>query len=381
MLHGVRRPLSLPLFLVAVLATDARASECTRTSTGLVPLTDLAGRTYKGMTGGLYGAGLNVPPPPHGARGAEAADRVVPRASNGSPDTSGRVGFVSIGMSNTNQEFDAFIDAARRDGRMAPAVVLVNGAQGGVTASEWADPSDGVWSDLDRRLAGSGLTRRQVQVAWVKLANRAQGAAADTYRQQLERDAVNVVRNLRDRFPNLQIAYMSSRIYAGYASSGLNPEPYAYESGFAMKSVISRQMSGQLPGRPWLGWGPYLWADGLRPRGDGLTWSCSDFASDGTHPSAQGRRKVASLLLGFLEANAGARQWFFGDPGGRPDDPPPVDSPADVVVGASDVGEAGRIVIEASVPTSVELCTKSAEGLGCITVGELRERLRARIRD
>jgi hypothetical protein len=29
----------------------------------------------------------------------------------------------------------------------------------------------------------------------------------------------------RRKFPNLRVAYLSSRIYAGYATTGLNPEP------------------------------------------------------------------------------------------------------------------------------------------------------------
>src|SRR5205814_5733577 len=100
-----------------------------------------------------------------------------------------------------------------------------------------------------------------------------------------------------------------SRIYAGYATgvSALNPEPYAYESGFAVKWLIEGQINGADsvnydPARgpvqaPWLSWAPYLWADGLTPRNDGLTWVCSSFQSDGTHPSATGRDIVADSLL------------------------------------------------------------------------------------
>ena len=75
----------------------------------------------------------------------------------------------------------------------------------------------------------------------------------------------------------------------------MNPEPYAYESGFAVKWMVANQIAGDSlnfdPGQgpveaPWLSWGPYLWADGMEPRSDGLAWPCEYFQSDGTHPNA-----------------------------------------------------------------------------------------------
>jgi hypothetical protein len=127
-----------------------------------------------------------------------------------------------------------------------------------------------------------------------------------------------VVRALASRFPNLRLAYLSSRIYAGYATTHLNPEPYAYEGGFAMRWVIEEQLAGRLPFTgpsrvaPWIAWGPYLWADGLTPRSDGLTWACNDLESDGTHPSSSGRQKVAQLLREFFTTDPTARPWFIG---------------------------------------------------------------------
>jgi lysophospholipase L1-like esterase len=271
---------------------------------------DLGTGTYKGMVGGLYGAGSNEPPAAHAATGLQAASRVVPRSRTGAPSSTGRVVLISIGMSNTTMEFRAFQELVRNDGRVSPSLTVVDGAQGGVTAADWADRANAAWSELDRRLKAAGVTRAQVQVAWVKMANRAESTPVDTYRAQLEQDWITTLRNLRDRFPNLQIAYQTSRIYAGYASTMLNPEPYAYESGFVVKRIIQRQIAGQLPIQPWLAWGPYLWADGLVPRSDGLTWQCSDFNSDGTHPSASGRRKVAERLLEFFESDDTAT-WFL----------------------------------------------------------------------
>ena len=97
----------------------------------------------------------------------------------------------------------------------------------------------------------------------------------------------------------------------------LNPEPYAYESGFAAKWVIEAQIDQMRGGPPdpragdldyatgpgtWIAWAAYLWADGPNPRSDGLTWQPGDLAADGTHPSASGRAKVGTLLHGFLQA-------------------------------------------------------------------------------
>ena len=113
---------------------------------------------------------------------------------------------------------------------------------------------------------------------------------------------------MQDRFPNLKIAYLSSRTYAGYATSPLNPEPHAYESGFAVKWLIADQIAGKpelSPDRaPWCAWGPYVWADGTRANHDGLSYTRADYGdADGTHPSDSGRLKVAQRLLQFLKTD------------------------------------------------------------------------------
>ncbi|MCI0366446.1 MAG: hypothetical protein L0219_21495, partial [Phycisphaerales bacterium] len=68
---------------------------------------------------------------------------------------------------------------------------------------------------------------------------------------------------------------------------------------------------------PWLSWGPYYWADGLVPRGDGLMWGCEDYLrtdggqTDGIHYGEIGRRKIANMLLGFFKTDTSARSWFL----------------------------------------------------------------------
>jgi len=297
---------------------------CARTSTGLIPLSDMGARNYNGQAGGLYPGGDNARPASHETAGLERVRSIGPLDRDGMPSTAGRYAFVSIGMSNTTQEFSAFKTLADADGGKDPSLVIVDGAQGGQTAALWSSPGCACWTVLDDRLAKAGLTARQVAVAWIKLADAGPTSGWPQYALQLKDETATVVQMLKTRFPNLQLAYLSSRIYAGYATTALNPEPYAYESGFSVRWVIEDQLRGLPtlnydPGRgpvnaPWLAWGPYLWADGLSPRTDGLTWACSELQQDGTHPSSTGQRKVADLLLMFLRTDSTAREWYLAHP-------------------------------------------------------------------
>ena len=131
-----------------------------------------------------------------------------------------------------------------------------------------------------------------------------------------------IVNLAQQRYPNLRIAYVSSRIYAGYATTGLNPEPHAYESAFAVRRLIQQQGRGDAKlnydpaqgsvNAPLLLWGPYLWGDGVKARkSDGLVWERDDLGPDGTHPSNSGRQKVAEQLMKFFKTDAQAKTWFL----------------------------------------------------------------------
>jgi hypothetical protein len=136
-----------------------------------------------------------------------------------------------------------------------------------------------------------------------------------------ESDLSNLARNLHTYFPNLKLAYLSSAYYGGYSPSSY-PEPAAYEGGYAFSSVIQDQINGDPtlnydPSKgavmaPWLSWGPYIWANGLNPRSDGLTWSCQDVAADGTHPSTPGGRdKTAGLIITNFKTDDTIAPWYF----------------------------------------------------------------------
>jgi hypothetical protein len=59
--------------LIASLAGPASAAQCSRTSVGLTPITDLGTGTYQGSQGGLYPQGRNVPRGGHGMGGLALA--------------------------------------------------------------------------------------------------------------------------------------------------------------------------------------------------------------------------------------------------------------------------------------------------------------------
>lgn len=311
----------------------------------LVPLDHLASGSYLGYEGGMYENGSNTQPPDHLAAGLAHAALVVPRDRDGHPSPAGKIAFVSIGMSNTTQEFCAannpapctswsFVGQASNDPAVDHAeLVFVNGAAGGKSADFWTSPDAPDYERVrDKDLAPLGLSEAQVQVAWVKVANPqprnslpAPGSDASHLVQQMG----NIARALKTRYPNLQLAYFSSRIYAGYAASTLNPEPYAYESGFAVKWLVDAQIQQRRAGTiidvragdlsdgqtaPWIAWGPYMWWNGSVPRADGLLWTRADFEGDGTHPSQSGEEKVGTLLLRFFKTEPTAKGWFLGPP-------------------------------------------------------------------
>ncbi len=308
---------------------EGPAPEGGRETVGLKPLTEMTAEDkYKGEDGGLYGEGRNDPPAALLAAAKAESALPVPLDAEGRPAKDGTIALVSISMSNATQEFSRFKQVADADPDKSKLLTIVDCAQGGQAMAQWAPPDARTWTEAERRLTAARVTPAQVQVAWIKLANvRPTGDLAE-HGKKLQKDTIAVLHNAKARFPNLRVAYLGSRIYAGYASTALNPEPYAYEGAFAARWLIRDQIDGDPdlnwdPARgaveaPLLLWGPYLWADGITPRkGDGLVWERKDLGGDGTHPSDSGRQKVADLLLTFFKTDPLARTWFTGSGGGK----------------------------------------------------------------
>ena len=312
-------------------------------TTGLVPLDELGPRTYLGFPGGLYPRSQSRMPPVHALAGAVRSEAIERLDTNGVPSPGGRVALLAIGMCNPMQELCSsdglapcngwtFIGQSLTDPEVDhSALALVNGARPGQTADKWDSPTDPNYDRVrDVDLAAQGLSEAQVQAVWVKVAHAHPTSSlpntdADAY--SLEDQMGGVARALRVRYPHLQLVFFSSRIYGGYATTTLNPEPFAYELGLAVKWLVQAQIDQMANGgvivdpragdlnydtvAPWIAWGPYMWANGTTTRCDGLMWERADFEDDGTHPTTSGETKVGTMMRTFFKTDPRTRRWFL----------------------------------------------------------------------
>lgn len=309
----------------------------------LVPLTDLGNRPYDyGYFGGLYENGSNTIPADHLAAGMKRAALVVPRDAGGAPSPSGKIAMLIAGFGETQRiacgEFatcdaGSFMAMASHDPRVNhDSLVIANAAYEGADATYWVAPPYGYASFArirDQVLAPAGVTEAQVQVAWIEMMAANPDTPlpppySDTYR--LKGSIAAVLRELKTNYPNLQLAYVSSRVYGGYSTSKWNPEPFAYESGLSVRWDVMGQivekrdnflwdtrigtLSYEKELAPWIAWGPYLWANGATPRADGLAWLRDDFEANGESLTPKGAHKAAQLLLDFLIEEPTAQNWF-----------------------------------------------------------------------
>ena len=321
--------LTLPVAAATGAACNTIVFDAGDGSGPLLPLNDLGTGSYLGAEeGGLYANGSNVSPPAHDSSGVTLAQGIQPLDANGNPSPTGKYVFISIGESVNQQPFTEFISLANVDPSKNPALVLVNGATGGATASDMASSKNNFWNVImNNYLPNAGVTAQQVVAAWVNDVNGGPSGTFPADMTTLQSNMESIAQNLLAKFPNIKLAYYSTINYTGYSNGvkDLSNEPWSYESGFAVKNAIQDQINGNAnlnfdPTKgpvlaPWMAWGPYYWANGLATRSDGLVWTCQDLQADGTHPSVPiGRVKVSTQLLSFLKSDDTASIWFLSHP-------------------------------------------------------------------
>ena len=132
---------------------------CSQTSVGYQPINDLGTGTWRGMQGGLYANGSNQRPTAHNLAGIAIARQIQPINAAGMVDTAnGKIVWLSVGMSNTTQETQAFIPLTDTLSIKNPKLQLVDGAQGGQDINIIINPSDPFWTTINSRLQQAGLT-------------------------------------------------------------------------------------------------------------------------------------------------------------------------------------------------------------------------------
>jgi hypothetical protein len=299
------------------------------TTTPIVALNDLGTGTYQGSEGGLYPNGSNARPALHDADGVTLADGIQPLDSEGNPSPTGKYVLLALGESTAQNEFNRFLPIANADPAKNPNLVIVNGAQGGATPQDFSSLTSYYWGMVTNNyLTQNGVTANQVVAVWMEDTDGIATGTFPTDISKLQSEYESMMRNMHTLFPNLKLVYFSSRVYGGYSNgvgSPDNPEPYAYEVGFAVKWAIQDQINGTgnlnynpnlgAVVAPWMSWGTYYWSNGMLGRSDGLQWDCADFAADGTHPSSTGGRfgqlKVATQLLNFLKTDDTTTPWYL----------------------------------------------------------------------
>ncbi|HKS82005.1 MAG TPA: Ig-like domain-containing protein [Candidatus Acidoferrales bacterium] len=350
-----------------------------------IPLNDMtAADNYLNFAGGLYENSTDKVPSDHDTDGRSFAAQVQPLDTNGNPSATGQIIFVSFGMSNAAIEFGSFSTTADGNPKVNQTTLhITNGAFSEQDACYWfpafGPPScnstfQNEYDRISNGLTSNGLSPNQVQVAWIDNANGrvhsenrgcvpmgtlcnslCDPATPGCVNNENTTNALNeeeefaeCLRAAKTRFPNLKLVLFSSRVYGGYtASSNADPEPFAYETAYAIKWLIQAQINQVRTGSvdptagdlsytsaPWIAWAnceasecsdgarhsAYFWANGDKPRSDGLVWCngqtgapCNgedDFGPDGLHLSTTGGDKAANLLLNYFLTSPYTKSWF-----------------------------------------------------------------------
>jgi len=323
--HTTSEPLSLRVLPPTGSACNDISWDIASTTNPLVPILDLGTGNYFGTEGGFYGNGSNTPPPQHESDGVALAEAIQPLDANGNPDHSGKYAFVAVGISTLLYEMEAFVPMATADAATNSHLVIVNGGEPTASATDFANLSSPFWTTLlNNMIPNAGITPNQVVAVMFEDIDVSPTGTYPSDMVQLQAEFETVAQNMLKQFPNVKLMYYASRAYSGYSGTfdKASPEPYAYEQGFAIQGALLDQINGSPslnynPANgpvtaPWLGYGPYTWANGLIARSDGLTYNCQDFLPDGRHPSKlYGAPKIAAQFLNFFKTDDTTAPWFL----------------------------------------------------------------------
>lgn len=267
-----------------------------RTSTGLVPLTDLGAGTIDvtldvgsvvTVQGGLYADGSNERPPLPQTSVAPAPEVPI------------------VGASTANIAAQTAIDLYS-----GPAL-FVNCAKGNTNARDWADGRP--WDRCAKLVSDPAA----IQVVIFKLGE----PDAETAEENTTA-ILSAVHAMDAAFPNVEELYFADEGYGGYADGKAGKctgdcEPEMYLHATSVREVVL-SLIGEGRFASWL---TLVWCDGLgaddAPGGvpgceNGTEWERADFGGDGFHKSEQGAIKEFGLWDSALRADPVASLWYVG---------------------------------------------------------------------
>ncbi|GAB1429943.1 hypothetical protein MASR2M18_07760 [Ignavibacteria bacterium] len=319
------------LLFACIIHIDLIAQKnCDKQTDALTPLTDLENMQWRDFSGGLYYNGLNTRPSDHKNKAMGQAASIQPLDENGQPSASGKIVWIGVGASNPRTEFNRFIEQIDTLTNKNKALKLINTCIGGQGIQKMKDLTDNYWKQAEKQFADSGVTNKQVQIAWIETDNT---QTADTTfpraPQSLRDEFLTLLQTLHILYPNIKICYITARAYSGFidispgatVGKGLL-HPRDYYNGWAIKWIIEKQMSGDnayaYEGAnaviPFVTWGSYHWTDGSRKRGDGFSIDCqTDIGEDGLHLSAAGEMKIGALMYSYFTNDEAAKPWLFNN--------------------------------------------------------------------
>lgn len=305
--------------VIIIIGTATSKRSCPDNTTAFTPVAELHNDTFNGYSGGLYPSGNRIPKN-HFITGMQLADQIVACDTAGVPDPTGSVGMLILGYSTAAMTGRTFREMHQIMHPLSPLRIVI-GAQGGRDINSMTNIPLRYWDSVEVSIHASGLTRHQVQMAWISTGDIQSYTLPFPDQAEIQTQKYRtLLQIIRMRFPSIKIVFLSDRPYAGYIGTGDPPgpselaEPTAYYHSWAVKWVIGRQINGEqgysMETLPFIDWGPVLWTNGTDADETGYSWDCRDAGKGGIHPTSKGRMKEAARAYHYFSQHPYSEKWF-----------------------------------------------------------------------
>lgn len=254
-----------------------------------------------------------------------AQSSLVPRNSSGTPDAGGYMTVLGLGMSSAKTHFDRLKQLWRDDPTWSalrhPRLVYQRGANSGLVADNWANPSDSCWTDAVARVGSNYIDTTAAQVvhihimltqSWPSLSGWRDGSIVTPIGYMTSSQVTQIVTNAKSFFPNLVSLDLHSHAWTGNSTTDQAPIASVH-SDDALLATMPGTIAGVL-------------VDYLQVYTQGATYNAQhtttlfpsglrfltpdDYATDNIHPSVDGADKMATWTLSrWLEDPVKAWMW------------------------------------------------------------------------